>query len=104
MSIDDFGAGQSSPGYLAQLPMHELKVDKAFVMAMDREPRNAAIVGSVIDLGHNLRFSVTAEGVETSAVLAELTVASCDTEQGHYLGRPIGEATTRERLRQLTGV
>ena len=74
MSIDDFGAGQSSPGYPAQLPMHELKVDKAFVMAMDREPRNAAIVGSVIDLGHNLRFSVTAEGVETSAVLAELTV------------------------------
>ena len=104
VSIDDFGAGQSSLGYLAQLPMHELKVDKGFVMAMDREPRNAAIVGSVIDLGHNLRFSVTAGDVETSAVLAERTVASCDAEQGHYLGRPIGEATIRERLRQLTGV
>ena len=69
-------------------------------MAMDREPRNAAIVGSVIDLG----FSVTVEGVGTTQVLADLTAASCDTVQGSGLGRPVAEATTRERLLQLTGV
>lgn len=81
-----------------------VSIDKAFVMATDGEPRNAAIVGSVIDLGHNVGFSVTAEGVETAQVLADLTAGSCDTIQGYYRGRPVDEATTRERLLQLTWV
>ncbi len=89
ISIDDFGAGQTSLGYLADLPVSELKIDKAFVLAMHSEPRNAAIVRSVIDLGHNLGFSVTAEGVETSEALADLTAANCDLVQGYYLGRPV---------------
>ena len=98
VSIDDFGAGQTSLGYLATLPVHELKIDRAFVMAMDREPRNAAIVRSVIDLGHNLGFSVTAEGVETAEVLADLHAADCDSVQGYYLARPAAEAAIRDRL------
>jgi EAL domain-containing protein (putative c-di-GMP-specific phosphodiesterase class I) len=99
VSIDDFGAGQTSLGYLATLPVHELKIDRAFVMAMDREPRNAAIVRSVIDLGHNLGFSVTAEGVETAQVLADLQAADCDSVQGYFLARPGSESAIIERLR-----
>jgi diguanylate cyclase (GGDEF)-like protein len=101
VSVDDFGAGQTSLGYLATLPVHELKIDRAFVMAMDREPRNAAIVRSVIDLGHNLGFSVTAEGVETAEVLADLHAADCDSVQGYFLARPADESTTRARLSQI---
>ncbi|MCU1624972.1 MAG: diguanylate cyclase [Frankiales bacterium] len=98
ISIDDFGAGQTSLGYLAALPVHELKIDRAFVTAMDTDSRNAAIVRSVIDLGHNLGFSVTAEGVETAAVLADLQAADCDSVQGFFLARPADENTTRLRL------
>jgi len=88
ISIDDFGAGQTSLGYLAQLPVSELKIDKAFVLAMVADVRNAAIVRSVIELGHSLGFTVTAEGVETPDVLAGLVAADCDLIQGYLLGRP----------------
>ncbi|HET6818010.1 MAG TPA: bifunctional diguanylate cyclase/phosphodiesterase [Mycobacteriales bacterium] len=88
ISIDDFGAGQTSLGYLAKLPVSELKIDKAFVLAMAGDARNAAIVRSVIELGHSLGFTVTAEGVETPDVLAGLVAADCDLLQGYLLGRP----------------
>jgi diguanylate cyclase (GGDEF)-like protein len=95
VSIDDFGAGQTSLGYLASLPVTELKIDRAFVSAMDTNPRNAAIVRSVIELGHNLDFVVTAEGVETAAVLEQLHAAHCDLVQGYLLGRPVPSADLR---------
>lgn len=66
--IDDFGAGQTSLGYLADLPVSELKIDKAFVLAMHSEPRNAAIVRSVIDLGHNLGRPVPLEVIKAQLV------------------------------------
>jgi diguanylate cyclase len=89
VSIDDFGAGQTSLGYLARLPISELKIDKAFVLAMCDDPRNAAIVRSIIDLGHSLGFSVTAEGMETTQALDLLTAAGCDRVQGYLLARPM---------------
>ena len=96
ISVDDFGAGQTSLGYLARLPISELKIDKAFVLAMTTDPRNAAIVRSVIELGHSLGFTVTAEGVETADALADLTAAECDLVQGYFLARPM----QLDRLRQ----
>jgi predicted signal transduction protein with EAL and GGDEF domain len=89
ISIDDFGAGQTSLGYLAMLPISELKIDKAFVMSMLTDERKAAIVHSVIKLGHSLGFSVTAEGVETAEVLERLGALGCDTVQGYLIGRPV---------------
>src|SRR3954454_14370801 len=99
ISIDDFGAGQTSLGYLAQLPVSELKIDKAFVLAMAADSRNAAIVRSVIELGHSLGFTVTAEGVETPDVLEGLVAADCDLIQGYLLGRPVDAVAVRELLR-----
>ena len=92
ISIDDFGAGQTSLGYLATLPVSELKIDKAFVMPMIDDDRKAAIVQSVIELGHSLGFTVTAEGVESGEALARLTASSCDTVQGYFLAKPVDPA------------
>jgi diguanylate cyclase (GGDEF)-like protein len=98
VSIDDFGAGQTSLAYLASLPVAELKIDKGFVMAMTTDPKNAAIVRSIIELGHSLGLTVTAEGVETRSILADLTAADCDLVQGYYLARPLTAEKLREHL------
>jgi len=54
ISLDDFGSGQTSLGYLSALPIHELKIDKSFVTDMLVNSAHAAIVRSIVDLGHNL--------------------------------------------------
>jgi diguanylate cyclase (GGDEF)-like protein len=89
VSIDDFGCGQTSLGYLSNLPIRELKVDRSFVGDMDANDAHAAIVRSVVELGHNLGFEVVAEGVETPDVLAALERAGCDLVQGFLLARPM---------------
>jgi diguanylate cyclase (GGDEF)-like protein len=99
VSIDDFGAGHTSLGYLAMLPISELKIDKAFVSAMLTDERNSAIVRSVIELGHSLGFTVTAEGVETQDALERLAALNCDTIQGYVLGRPVPAADLGHSLR-----
>jgi diguanylate cyclase len=89
ISLDDFGCGQTSLGYLSTLPLHEVKIDKSFVLDMLDDRSHAAIVRSVIDLAHNLGFEVVAEGVETEQVLAELSALGCDIAQGYLLARPM---------------
>jgi diguanylate cyclase (GGDEF)-like protein len=89
VSLDDFGIGQTSLGYLSALPIHELKIDKSFVIDMLGNPAHAAIVRSIVDLGHNLSLRVVGEGVETDAVLQTLREAGCDLAQGYLLARPM---------------
>ncbi len=89
VSLDDFGIGQTSLGYLSSLPVHELKIDKSFVMDMLANPAHAAIVRSIVDLGHNLKLRVVGEGVETDDVFATLREAGCDLAQGYLLARPM---------------
>ncbi|HEX2902357.1 MAG TPA: bifunctional diguanylate cyclase/phosphodiesterase [Jatrophihabitans sp.] len=102
IAIDDFGAGQTSLGYLATLPVSELKIDKTFVLPMTTDTRKAAIVQSVIELGHSLGFTVTAEGVETAEALDRLTDAGCDTAQGYLLARPAAPADLPAGIQQAT--
>jgi diguanylate cyclase (GGDEF)-like protein len=89
VSIDDFGQGQTSLGYLSALPIHELKIDRSFVMDMLENAGHAAIVRSIIDLGHNLSLRVVSEGVETDDILATLRESGCDVAQGYLLARPM---------------
>jgi EAL domain-containing protein (putative c-di-GMP-specific phosphodiesterase class I) len=89
LSIDDFGTGYSSLAYLRRLPVHELKIDKSFVMGMQSAEGDAMIVRSTIDLAHNLGLTVVAEGVETAEVLAYLRELSCDEAQGYHISRPV---------------
>ncbi|HUK55548.1 MAG TPA: EAL domain-containing protein [Nitrospiria bacterium] len=88
-SIDDFGAGYSSLGYLKKLPVDEVKVDKSFVLGMAANADDAVIVRSTIDLAHNLGLKVVAEGVESREVLERLVEMGCDAAQGYYMSRPI---------------
>ena len=89
LSIDDFGTGYSSLAYLKRLPVDELKIDKSFVLAMEHDEDDAAIVRSTIDLAHNLGLSVVAEGVENAAVMARLAELDCDEAQGYHISRPL---------------
>jgi EAL domain-containing protein (putative c-di-GMP-specific phosphodiesterase class I) len=89
ISLDDFGQGQTSLGYLSTLPLHEVKIDKSFVLDMLSDHSHAAIVRSVIDLAHNLGFEVVAEGVENQEILTALGVLGCDIAQGYLLARPM---------------
>jgi len=89
MSIDDYGTGYSSLSFLRRLPLDELKIDKSFVLHMDRDANDAVIVRSTVDLAHNLGLKVVAEGVETAAVLDALTAIGCDTIQGYHISKPL---------------
>lgn len=88
LSMDDFGIGQSSLTYLKDLPITRMKIDKSFVMQFS-EPRNRAIVRSAIDLGRNLGFQVTAEGIEDEHTYAALRDLGCHVGQGYYFGKPM---------------
>ena len=89
IAIDDYGAGLSSLAYLKQLPAQELKIDKMFVLQLTSSNRDPLIVRSTIDLAHALEMEVTAEGVETPAALALLSVMGCDMIQGYLISRPL---------------
>ena len=92
LSVDDFGTGYSSLAYLARLPVSEVKVDRTFVRGMTTETRNAAVVRSVVDLGHSLGLRVVAEGVEDQDCYDALRAMGCDVAQGYLLSRPLPAA------------
>jgi len=89
LSIDDFGTGYSSLVHLRQLPVDEIKIDKSFVMGMTTVDDDAAIVRTVIDLAHNLRKQVCAEGVENQETWWRLADLGCDLVQGYFISKPI---------------
>ncbi|MBB3085871.1 putative bifunctional diguanylate cyclase/phosphodiesterase [Geodermatophilus sabuli] len=89
LSLDDFGKGHSSLARLARLPVQVLKMDRAFVAHIEADPRTAALVDSVVQLGRTLGMDVVAEGVETTGQLAALRSLGCRYLQGFLLGRPV---------------
>ena len=114
LSIDDLGVGQSSLAYLKRLPVHEVKIDKSFVMSMVDDPDDDAIVCAVVGLAHRLGMTIVAEGVETERIRDRLVEIECDVAQGYWYSRPIpaadvlpwfaGFADTQSRPRTLRAV
>lgn len=100
-AIDDFGTGYSSLSTLKKLPVHELKIDKSFVMDMADDSDDEAIVHSIIDMAHNLGLSVIAEGVETAIVTRQLMRLGCDLIQGYYISAPIPADKMTQMLEKL---
>jgi diguanylate cyclase (GGDEF)-like protein/PAS domain S-box-containing protein len=88
ISMDDFGSGYSSLSYLQAFPFDKIKIDRAFVINLGRNPQSAAIVRAVIGLGHGLEMSIVAEGVETQEQLGFLAEVGCDAVQGYFIGKP----------------
>jgi diguanylate cyclase (GGDEF)-like protein/PAS domain S-box-containing protein len=89
LSVDDFGTGYSSLTHLRQLPIDEIKIDKQFVAGMTSNEADAAIVRTVIDLGHNLGKQVCAEGVEDEETWRALHDMQCDLAQGYWISKPL---------------
>jgi diguanylate cyclase (GGDEF)-like protein len=89
LSLDDFGRGYTGIGLLQELPLDELKIDKQFVERVVISPSDAAILRSMIDLAHALGMRATAEGVETSEVLAGVAAIGCDLAQGRLIAEPL---------------
>ena len=102
ISIDDFGIGYSSLGYLRRFPINTLKIDRSFVEDIVTNPDDALIVAGIIGLAHSLRMTVIAEGVETDAQREILASQGCDKYQGFYFSKPLpaAEIVSRLRLRQ----
>ncbi|NKJ41426.1 EAL domain-containing protein [Novosphingobium sp. SG720] len=88
LSIDDFGTGEASLAYLADLPSDELKIDRRFISKLLSSDRDRAIVTSTIGLAHALGQVVVAEGIEDLATFEMLAALGCDQAQGYYLSKP----------------
>jgi EAL domain-containing protein (putative c-di-GMP-specific phosphodiesterase class I) len=88
LALDDFGTGYSSLATLARIPVHELKIDREFVAAMEGSAE-AAVVRSTIDLGRSLDLLVVAEGVESEQQRGRLWELGCPAGQGHLFARPM---------------
>ncbi|HXN05860.1 MAG TPA: EAL domain-containing protein [Nitrospiria bacterium] len=89
LSIDDFGTGYSSLSYLQRFPINALKIDKSFITDIPENKGNAAIVRSIITLGHSLDLNVIAEGVETKEQLEFLREQNCNEIQGYLFSKPL---------------
>jgi len=100
ISLDDFGTGYSSLTYLSELPVNTIKIDKSFVDALLEKSNYAAIVGTVIQLAHEMGFDVVAEGVETIEQMSFLQDLKCDRMQGYFIGKPLLEEKIWEKYCQ----
>ncbi|MDQ1374099.1 MAG: hypothetical protein QOJ09_1437, partial [Actinomycetota bacterium] len=89
LSLDDFGQGYSSLGYLKQFPLDIVKIDRSFVDGLVASAEDQAIVRSVVMLAREMHMTVTAEGIETAEQLAAVRALGCDDAQGYFLSAPL---------------
>jgi len=102
LSIDDFGTGFSSLTHLKHLPVTEIKIDRSFVGGMNRNERDAAIVRSIIHLGHDLGRVIVAEGIEDRDTWLALAGLGCDFGQGFLVSPPLDERAVLGWMRRGT--
>ncbi|GAB0150283.1 EAL domain-containing protein [Marichromatium sp. PS1] len=96
LAVDDFGTGYSSLSYLRRFPIGRLKIDKSFLVDIERDRDNAAIAQAVMAMAETMGLKVTAEGVERHSQLELLRAHHCDEVQGFLFSRPVAPATIPE--------
>jgi len=96
VSVDDFGTGYSSLSYLQKFPISELKIDKSFILNLNKESNNYPIVTATITMAHDLGIQVVAEGVENKSAIGLLKEMGCDRVQGFYFSRPLNMAEFKQ--------
>jgi diguanylate cyclase len=97
IALDDFGTGYSSLAYITRFPPDRIKIDKAFVRAVDRSTGDAAIANAILSLAESLNLVVTAEGVERQGQLEWLRSRGCHEVQGFLLSKPLTPADLEAR-------
>lgn len=102
LAIDDFGAGYSSLSRLRQLPFSELKIDRAYVTACDRDRTNADVVEVIVELAQRFGLKTVAEGIETTHESHKLQGIGCDVGQGYLFAKPMDKAKFVSTLRRRT--
>ncbi|MGI5212649.1 putative bifunctional diguanylate cyclase/phosphodiesterase [Plantactinospora sp. CA-290183] len=103
LALDDFGTGYSSLSMLSRIPVHELKIDRTFVTAMETSTEAIAVIRSTVDLGRSLDLLVVAEGVESEPQRRALWELGCVAGQGHLFARPMPAARLLAALHQGAG-
>jgi diguanylate cyclase (GGDEF)-like protein/PAS domain S-box-containing protein len=100
LSVDDFGTGHSSLNYLKRFAVDVLKIDQSFIRDITTDADDALITRTIIDLAHNMRMQVIAEGVESQAQLDFLLHNNCDEMQGYYYSKPLPVAACTELFKK----
>ena len=100
LSLDDFGTGYSSLSILRELPINELKIDKAFIDKILYDKKEKALIQSIINIGKNFGMKTVAEGVESIEQILELKEANCDIFQGYYYSKPLSKKDLRVFLQE----
>ncbi|AOE85111.1 bifunctional diguanylate cyclase/phosphodiesterase [Pseudomonas sp. TCU-HL1] len=103
LSMDDFGTGYSSLSYLGRYPFDTLKIDRSFIAQL-KDSSSLAVVRAIVQLGHALSMTVTAEGVESIEQLTLLRDLNCDEVQGFHLGRPVPVELLHDLLASTQGM
>lgn len=98
IALDDFGNGYSSLSYIRTLPIHAIKIDRAFVKDIRNNPQDATIVETIVTMAHKLQMQVVAEGVELQDQLLHLKSINCDQVQGYYMSRPVDAAAAAQLI------
>ena len=101
IALDDFGTGYSALGYLRQLPLNQLKMDRSFVQDMLENERSASLARSILRLGKDMGIIVLAEGVETQEQFSFLLDNGCAEFQGYLFGRPVPREQFDQRMIDL---
>ncbi len=98
LSIDDFGSGNSSLSRLYELPVDQIKIDRAYIGAIETYQEYSAIVNAIVTVAHSFGMTAVAEGIDTPGKLAHLQALECDFAQGYYFARPLDVETAEHLL------